>query len=569
MATSRLSTRRVDWRVQVGTSNKPGQGLVIFEASVSYIPDPLAAGGPRTAIPEPVAAVLDAGGYACTPDSTNPAKAGERGVALFTTDSLGEDGGDWTWTARPQLRSVNGIQMANAVPAFSFAVPTGTDSLDLAKVQKVPASPGLGTEAALALVVRAEKAVENAVDIVRETVDVAAEVAVTGLVAGLDILEESDERVPQLGPVRPGWDHIEIGADGTIISGVKTNGVIYIRDLESPGAVASSDERLPQPFANLGSWDYVEVDPNDEIISGRRTDGSYYFRNLVSPNLAVAPEVTLPNKVAGFGDSMLADHGGLGTTTLSVLSAELGVEVFSGGVPGQTSTEVALRQGGLDVFLTAAGNLIPASGPVPVVVDQPTGTWKTGSIWNFTGSLAGVKGVLTKSAAEAWTFTRAASGPAVSVKPETRWVSTEGSTRNNWVQIWRCGRNNAQPAVIARDEKSMRAGLASTNSNRFLVLPTYNMTSEPAGSAGYANVMAINAARAETFGPNYYDMRGWIIRNGLSEAGISPTAADTLAISEDRIPPSLMHDGTHLNVAGRTIEGKRLAQILKTKGMIS
>lgn len=161
MATSRLSTRRVDWRVQVGTNNKAAQGLVIFEASVSYIPDPLAAGGPRTAIPEPVPAVLDAAGYACTPDPANPAKAGERGVTLFTTDSLGEDGGHWTWTARPQLRSVNGIQMADAVPAFSFAVPAGDTPLDLSRVQKVPASPGLGTEAAVALVAEAQQAVED------------------------------------------------------------------------------------------------------------------------------------------------------------------------------------------------------------------------------------------------------------------------------------------------------------------------------------------------------------------------------------------------------------------------
>ncbi|MFJ7748725.1 polysaccharide deacetylase family protein [Arthrobacter sp. NPDC097144] len=163
MATSRLSTRRVEWRVQIGTSNKPAQGLVIFEASVSYIPDPLAAGGPRTAIPEPVAAVLDAGGYASTPDPTNPAKAGARGVELFTTDTLGEDGGDWTWTARPQLRSVNGIQMADSVPAFSFAVPTGTDTLDLAKVQKVPASPGIGEAQAVALLSQYKSDVDSVV----------------------------------------------------------------------------------------------------------------------------------------------------------------------------------------------------------------------------------------------------------------------------------------------------------------------------------------------------------------------------------------------------------------------
>lgn len=199
MATSRLSTRRVEWRVQVGTSNKPGQGLVIFEASVSYIPDPLAAGGPRTAIPEPVAAVLDAGGYACTPDPTNPAKAGERGAELFTTDSLGEDGGDWTWTARPQLRSANGIQMTNAVPAFSFAVPTGTGSLDLAKVQKVPASPGLGTEQAVALVAAAQQALEEVKGAVLEGAGDAAAAAVSEEVEKAQLVRSTDPRIPQVG----------------------------------------------------------------------------------------------------------------------------------------------------------------------------------------------------------------------------------------------------------------------------------------------------------------------------------------------------------------------------------
>lgn len=227
MATSRLSTRRVEWRVQVGTSNKAAQGLVIFEASVSYIPDPLAAGGPRTAIPEPVAAVLDSGGYACTPDPANPAKAGERGVALFTTDSLGEDGGDWTWTARPQLRSVSGIQMAGAVPAFSFTVPTGAGSLDLSEVQKVPASPGLGTEAALALVLRAEKAAQDAKNVVGETVGQAAQAAVEAEVRNKDIVVAGDVGIPSEGQIR-GYDEAVLNHVGRLARGLKTDGTNHL-----------------------------------------------------------------------------------------------------------------------------------------------------------------------------------------------------------------------------------------------------------------------------------------------------------------------------------------------------
>lgn len=162
MATSRLSTRRIEWRVQVGTSRKPAQGLVIFEASVSYIPDPLASGGPRTVVPEPVLAVIDTNGYICTPDPNDLARAGERGVVLDTTDSLSEKGGEWTWVAKPQLRSVNGVQMIDAIPPFGFVLPAGTDTVNLADVQKLPASPGLGSEQAIAWTMAAEKAAKDA-----------------------------------------------------------------------------------------------------------------------------------------------------------------------------------------------------------------------------------------------------------------------------------------------------------------------------------------------------------------------------------------------------------------------
>lgn len=163
MATSRLSTRRVEWRILVGSSRKPARGLVVFEASVSYIPDPLASSGPRTVVPEPVLAIIDTSGYICTPDPNDLTKAGERGVVLDTTDSLSEDGGDWTWVARPQLRSVNGVQMIDAIPPFGFVLPAAADSLDLADVQKVPASPGLGTEQAVALVTMAKAAADSVV----------------------------------------------------------------------------------------------------------------------------------------------------------------------------------------------------------------------------------------------------------------------------------------------------------------------------------------------------------------------------------------------------------------------
>lgn len=280
-------------------------------------------------------------------------------------------------------------------------------------------------------------------------------------------------------------------------------------------------------------------------------------------NAALVPS----QNVAGFGDSMLGDNGSIGRTTLGMLAQALGVDVFLGGVPGQTSTEVALRQGGLDVRVNVAGNTIPAAATaVAVTIPTPSGTWKTGSFWSFTGSIAGIPGTLTKDTANLWAFTRTTAGAAKTVSPETKFISDQGVANAGRVQVFRAGKNNTTDAtLVLRDYLAMTKGLSAAK-KRYLALPVYNSTTEPSGSGGYNNVAAINTKLADTFGPDYYDLRGWIIRNGLAVAGITPTSDDTTAMAEDRIPPSLMQDGTHLNKIGRRIEGNRLAEIMVERG---
>lgn len=398
---------------------------------------------------------------------------------------------------------------------------------------------------------------------------VAAKAAVTQEVATKNLVSGSDPRLDVNIADDPNFAHVESDNAGNIIFGIKNDGSVYIRNLVGQDFLSSSDNRLPQEMAvDIPSWDSVEVDANDEIIYGTKTDGTIFIRNLKTPSSDTPTDIEpliLPNKIAGFGDSMLADHGGLGVSTLSALESISGVEVYKGGVPGQTSTEAALRQGGLDVFLNVVGNIIPASGYVDVTVQSPSGNWKTGSSWTFTGSLAGVSGTLNKYANDTWRFTRTSSGEALTVKNELRWVSNV--TKPSWINIFRIGRNNTNAPIIKRDVLAMSKGLRGDN-NRYLIIPLYNATNEPSGTTQYANVMAINADHEIIHGPHYYDLRGWLIRNGLKEANITPTASDLAAIAQDCIPSSLMHDNVHLNAVGRRIEAERIFEILKTKGWL-
>lgn len=55
------------------------------------------------------------------------------------------------------------------------------------------------------------------------------------------------------------------------------------------------------------------------------------------------------------------------------------------------------------------------------------------------------------------------------------------------------------------------------------------------------------------FGRRYINQRKYMIEYGLSDAGITPTVEDTTAISEDKIPPSLLYDTVHYNDKGYNI----------------
>jgi hypothetical protein len=259
-------------------------------------------------------------------------------------------------------------------------------------------------------------------------------------------------------------------------------------------------------------------------------------------------------KVAVWADSMAESQPGDSLSVWSGLATVLGVETHDGANSGWTSTEVAVAQGGLDLFITLAADQIPA-GTTPVAATVLPASSFGAAMWlSYPGTLAGVPGTLVKTGdTNAWRFTRTTPGAATAVPPETPFVSTPGVAVRPWVQLFHVGVNNdgSLPDKL-RDLKAMAASLGH---GRFLVLSQL--------TGDHANT---NAALSDAFGRNFYDLRGWLIRHGLAAAGLSPTAADTTASAAGNIPPSLSADGTHLNAAGRTVEVNRLAALMVARG---
>lgn len=281
--------------------------------------------------------------------------------------------------------------------------------------------------------------------------------------------------------------------------------------------------------------------------------------------------------IAAWGDSLTSGTGGNPGGFVTDLEATLtdGRVTFNGGRGGETAQEIAIRQGGQSLTLSAVGGSIPASGSVGVTYSETIG-WSSNITWSSVGMLAGIPGTISRAiGSTALMFTRTAAG---GVTPATAmpWTSTPGQQNRGFVQILWAGRNDlgnttTDPLVLRNRVSAATQSMVnylSDPAKPYVVLSVLTRTVEGTTSTGgnlvaYNNVINGNADLAAAHGTRYIDVRGYLIQNGLSDAGITATAADTAAIAANTLPPSITADGLHLNAAGYTIVEKLVEAKLK------
>ena len=67
---------------------------------------------------------------------------------------------------------------------------------------------------------------------------------------------------------------------------------------------------------------------------------------------------------------------------------------------------------------------------------------------------------------------------------------------------------------------------------------------------GIVGMNELEEALRKRFGSHFFNLRNYLITRGLADAGVEPTESDKKALSEDRVPPSLMTDGVHFTTDG-------------------
>ncbi|EIU7559392.1 hypothetical protein AAIB98_003303, partial [Providencia rettgeri] len=361
--------------------------------------------------------------------------------------------------------------------------------------------------------------------------------------------------------------------NGGMCFGVKTDGTVEIPKLDATGNSRSQhifyidDSKLQVIDVNTGAIKVID-EGNIAIIS---SNDSVVYSNGGITFIATPPEFK-PKRLAPsldivcWGDSMTAGVGGESENVSypSVLAAELGVNVSKKGYGGQTSTDIAIRQGGTQLTITYTGTIPPAS-TVSVLV-TPTDSYRSIQVI-YSGNIGDTPVKMTKSSAGVWELKNEGS-ETLEIAGKATFIGSEGRNEREKTAIFWVGRNNQfwnKSEPIFRDIAAM-IGYLNVSLKRSIVISLCNTAAEPKGSSRYNAMLDINSRLAQVYGDKFIDVRTYLITKGLSDAGIAPTTQDVADISNDIIPTSLRSDDTHLNATGYTLVGKYIAKQLKNKG---
>lgn len=252
---------------------------------------------------------------------------------------------------------------------------------------------------------------------------------------------------------------------------------------------------------------------------------------------------------AFWGDSLTANVGAssaaAGYPYVVANSGPRGRSFYMGGVGGNTSTQIAVRQGAVATTATISGGQIPASGGVTVTFPggyepataQGPFIGAQGVIGIY-GTISGVYGQVTYSGG-VYTFTRSFAGSVVNVS-SAQFVPDVSFSAGATQLIW-AGRNNFSNSVQVQSDI---AAMAANTSGRYLVLSIITSSTDSAGDI--ASINALNTALSSTYGARYSDVLSVLVAQGAPTGGYP----DPTAYAAGYPPSGLVNGPPHLNDAG-------------------
>lgn len=273
-----------------------------------------------------------------------------------------------------------------------------------------------------------------------------------------------------------------------------------------------------------------------------------------------------------WGDSLTAGSGGKGYNYEKRLKELAGNRVYISeyGIGGEIAQSIAMRQGGIPIYVEQF-IIPPTTESVDINIKDIDGnevilarddTKKGLNPCN----ISGIEGTIDYNEDTLkYEFKRLEFGSEVKVKDNTQ-VITHGmeSNRNDLMIIW-AGTNNEEKTTTELIEvitDSIDSMLKYSNNSNYIVI---GLT----GKLPISDIIIINQKLLEKYGEHFLDIREYILRNGLKDAGIEATQQDIKDVKNGKIPTSLRNDNVHLNNRGYELVGEQVYNKLVSMGYIA
>ena len=256
-----------------------------------------------------------------------------------------------------------------------------------------------------------------------------------------------------------------------------------------------------------------------------------------------------------WGDSLTAGAGGSGTNYPSVCSQILGKSYLNAGVGGENAYLIATRQGADNLIVFGNPNRTYAPAEMKTLLGKTIkplaqGGESTVNPINIAGQKCRLSAVVSEYEPVSYTIS-GFNGTLVSETP----VGFSGAYLSSNVTSIFMGQNG--PQDFAQLSPVIDNMIARTNGKVVII----GLTS---GTAAERNSLETNMLTK--YGNKYFNAREMVSKYGMTVQNLTPTTADTAAIAEGSVPPSLKSDEVHLNADGYTALGKMLATKIQSLG---
>jgi hypothetical protein len=292
-------------------------------------------------------------------------------------------------------------------------------------------------------------------------------------------------------------------------------------------------------------------------------------------------DITTGKKIACWGDSITYGLGGQENTFIKsdngvidasdwsypdTLKYYTGLDVYNLGVCGETSYDIALRQGGIKMYV---GKQVTVKQGVRAQINIVDEYGSQVMLENFNGyetdndepanvvyindtpfQLEADNGKLYIS------VYGDSSNKSIKIKKGTQVVTKAAHDISGDVLVIQMGSNGGWDDY---DEliQQYKAMIDNSGIECYIIIGDTDNPDESVDSAYYTDSSEVGiddtlweAALREAFGEHFINMRVYMIENALSTAGLEPTQEDIDNIDDGRVPESLKHDFTHLNSYG-------------------